>query len=226
MTRPKGCEHLTDEQIEQLNKVGRATGSLDLVEKVCAKGAADTSGLEAAGINFKDRKPQTFAQQFLAAATPTATKDVPVTPKPTLPAKIQGALAAANAGGPDMRGFGAQVSIGRKANEKPADVGDRNEALAQAVAKELGPQVQAIRDFITGVDGVRQSIAAQLTDIDHRLSNIEESQSVKAMFPWDLGLPARPIFRHDIDLSPGGNSHRAGTPFPWNRVSDFWGRVQ
>jgi len=217
MTRRRGCEHLTTEQIEQLTKVGKATGNPNLVDMICARGARDTEALEAAGINYKARKKPhgyglgDFIRQSREAVA-KATESTKVAPaKPTLPKVLDAALAAANAnaiGDPGI--LGSTINRATKASPKPSELTPQGERLAQRVARLLEEQyVKPIRDAVAGIEGGRPGLAARLEEANSRLDVV---QGLKQVPPGFLG---------------GDGNRNKGSRFDWAAFdARFTGRAQ
>jgi hypothetical protein len=211
---------LTDEQREALRKVGKAVGVPNFLELIEEAAEGKTKELEGAGVSYKNRKPQGFWAQFREAIRPRqATKVAPA--KPTLPKVLEGAFAAANANA------GVQDIVGPMMKQAQAAHSD-DLAVRVLAAMDADPDLPVKpSEMLARVTKLVAEQTAKLTDIDHRLSNIEESQGVKAMFPFDLGLGPHPRIRYDIDLSPGGNGHGKASEFNWDALSSLWtGRAQ
>jgi len=204
---------LTTEQEDALRKVGEAVG-VDLLALV---GEAEdaTKYLEELGIAHKNHKPEGFWAQFRKATSrkPERTK---VAAKPALPGLIDRALRADAAPGM-VKDFAAQTNIGRKANE---DIEER--VIAKLDANGFTEQLAAIVELARSFGPQLEAISKRLDDNEHRTDNLEESGKVRAEFPW-LDLGPRPTIRYDIDLNPGGNSHKAPKPFNWALFADTFG---
>ena len=211
MVRPENCEHLSAEQVEQLEAVARATGKPGLLSEICARGAEDTESLEKLGVRFKAdvgqpvarrKQPQSLLGGFLEAAGAARTQEK-AAPQPPDVKRWEAARAAAHRGGPDV----GAVLTAAKAAQKPGTLSPRGEALAQQVA--VLPEMVALR-----------SVIEKMTE---GLTAIQEQQAA-ASRRLDI-LEGRDIEGAKVLLFPGGNG-KAGSQFDWGHVQDVFGRTE
>ena len=236
MVRPKDCEQLSDEQIEQLEAVARATGKPGLLSEICARGAGDTKALEAAGVRFKADVGQSLA---------TGKKVVPVARRKEPTSPLESVIQAAGAARTQEKAEAVPVDTARwgqarkqadalrggqgiidgvvkqaaKANQaEPTELSPKNEAVAQVVVKNLGPQVAALQKVIEALGGIE--------GIEERLDQLEgkkASASISDRLDVIEGKKSPP----PGFLGGGNGKAKAGAPFRWNRIADhFAGRTQ